>query len=125
MDNTKNRAFVIKVTGGNNGVVVVPFKKKLPEPPTGQCELPLYTIVYHDKADFFAAADKTLALMPMRFWYSEFRNRLNAEPHHANTWGAYTRRMKSLGYRQTNERRKSPIKSRNSGTDYLWERITP
>ena len=104
-------------------MVVIPFRKKEEDP--NQLKLDLFSSgkpVCQTKEEFHAIADRTLGEMPERFWFSDFRRSVPAEPHHYNSWGSYSKRMTRLGYRQLNERRPSPLKSLNGSDEYMWER---
>ena len=76
-----------------------------------------------DSDEFFDMCMEELKRMPDVFWWSDFRQRVKAYPLSHNTWGAVAKRLNKLGYKQTGNRRKSPITSTKGTQEYEYSRI--
>ena len=77
-----------------------------------------------EKEKFFKMCDATLETMPVRFFWSEFRQAVGAYPLSHNLWGAVAKRILKRGYRQTGKTRPSPITSTNGTRENEYEKYT-
>lgn len=107
------------------GVVLIGWEKAKKNPAHGEqtvLDLDEGKQVALDYPDFLLKADNTLKTLPRVFWFSELRRAVPVNPPNPKAdWGTYARHMRTLGYRRTDKRRRSPIKTLNGHEEALWE----
>jgi hypothetical protein len=78
------------------------------------------------KTEFINALLHFANVLAPEFWWDELRQKMNAYIAaknlyvHENWYGMATRKLKKLGYYQTGQYRRSPIKSRRGGLEAQW-----